>query len=166
MGPGTGRPDTMIKVFDTRTMQPLPPAAFAPGPSRVRFVPKFSSLVAVISGNTGQLGYLDAELGSSNMTDMYQVATNAPFSCMAASPSGELLAIGDAAGGVRLWTDRQPAKVNLFSKPTQHASVFPVDFNIALDDDSFGTGWVVRSIHLSYFLFILFAHILNFVVHL
>ncbi len=69
---------------------------------------------------------MDAVGGAGAAPDHYAVPASGATTSLAASSNGELVAVGDAAGVVHVWTDRQMARVNMYSQPTEHVSVYPL----------------------------------------
>lgn len=46
---GRPHPDPLVKVYDTRTMKPLPPVPFPAGPAFIDVLPKRTSTIVVTS---------------------------------------------------------------------------------------------------------------------
>ncbi len=70
-------PDPLVKVYDLRTMQPLPPMPFSSGPAFIHVLPKRSSSIAVVS-NQGLIHIMDASnLSATN--EFYQVCLVSNF---------------------------------------------------------------------------------------
>lgn len=64
-------PDPLVKIYDLRTMRPLPPIPFSAGPAFIHSMPNRSSSLAVIS-STGLVNVVDAA-NSSAANEFYQV---------------------------------------------------------------------------------------------
>eukprot|EP00271_Cylindrocystis_brebissonii_P019200 TRINITY_DN5748_c0_g1_i5.p1 TRINITY_DN5748_c0_g1~~TRINITY_DN5748_c0_g1_i5.p1 ORF type:complete len:602 (-),score=103.63 TRINITY_DN5748_c0_g1_i5:18-1823(-) len=111
--------DPLAKVFDLRhSARPVTHVPFAPGPSVLRFQPKFSSLLLLGSAS-----------GATILTDVQQGGKGTPFRSFRVdcsgdalltcdvSSSGEFLAFGDSGGFAHLWAANDSAAVNLVSQP-------------------------------------------------
>lgn len=109
-------PDPLVKVYDLRTMRPLPPIPFSAGPAFIHALPNRTSTIAVIS-NQGLINIVDASnLSASN--EFYQVLTLSSMSShslileqldiatyivsTSISPSATYMAFGDAEGTIHL----------------------------------------------------------------
>ncbi len=147
---GQGYPvlDPVVKVYDVRTMRPLSPIAFPPGALFLKFHPKFSSSLFIVSQN-GQLQLCEAQ-GDLTNVQMYHVcfcyciilvllplysriyffllwaATFEKIDCggdlctsFDISSTGEVLVFGDSGGYVHQWVDREDFQINQYSIPTQ-----------------------------------------------
>ncbi|KAL6047104.1 poly(A)-specific ribonuclease [Balamuthia mandrillaris] len=109
--------DPMVKIYDLRTMRPLPPVAFPPGAFQVKFHPKFSSSLFVVSQG-GQLQICEAQ-GEQTNIQMYQVDCGGDaVLTIDLSSTGELAVFGDSGGYIHLWADRQDMQVNSYSRAT------------------------------------------------
>ena len=64
-------PDPLVKVYDLRTMRPLPPIPFSAVPAFIHVLPKRSSSLAIIS-NHGLINIVDASNPSAS-SEFYQV---------------------------------------------------------------------------------------------
>lgn len=72
-------PDPLVKVYDLRTMRPLPPVPFSAGPAFINALPKSSSTVAVTS-NQGLINIVDVS-NPNTASEFYQVSfTKSSFS--------------------------------------------------------------------------------------
>ncbi|CCM05048.1 uncharacterized protein FIBRA_07250 [Fibroporia radiculosa] len=102
LGTRQGRPypDPLVKVYDMRTMKPLPPLPFSGGPAFISMVPKRSSTLAIISSQ-GLINIVDAS--NPTVNEFYQLDTTYITSA-AVSPSGTYMAFGDSDGTVHLLT--------------------------------------------------------------
>lgn len=69
-------PDPLVKVYDLRTMRPMPPIPFSAGPAFIHTVPNRTSSLVVIS-NQGLINVVDASNSASN--EFYQVGYQAIF---------------------------------------------------------------------------------------
>ncbi|KAJ6525112.1 ubiquitin carboxyl-terminal hydrolase-domain-containing protein [Mycena sp. CBHHK59/15] len=91
-------PDPLVKVYDLRTMRPLPPIPFSSTPAFINILPKRPSAVAVTS-NQGLINIVDV---SSAASEFYQLDLASYLTSVALSPTGAYLACGDAEGMVHL----------------------------------------------------------------
>jgi PAB-dependent poly(A)-specific ribonuclease subunit 2 len=68
-----GRPiaDPLVKVYDLRKMQPLPPVSFSAGPGFINTLPRRSSSI-VVSSPSGLVTIVDAS-NPSAVGEFYQV---------------------------------------------------------------------------------------------
>ncbi|EMD34423.1 hypothetical protein CERSUDRAFT_117294 [Gelatoporia subvermispora B] len=94
-------PDPLVKVYDIRTMQPLPPLPFPNGPAFINIIPKGSSKL-VITSNTGLVNIVDTSNPTSN--EFYHLDISSYVHSTAVSPTGAYLAFGDSEGAVHLMT--------------------------------------------------------------
>ncbi|KAG1748914.1 PAB-dependent poly-A-specific ribonuclease subunit PAN2 [Suillus paluster] len=92
----------LVKVYDLRTMRPLPPIPFQDGPAFINILPKHSSSLVVTSAQ-GLVNVVDVS-DYSNVSGFYQLDTTSYISSTAVSSNGSFLAFGDALGAVHLMT--------------------------------------------------------------
>lgn len=136
--------DPVVNVYDTRTFRPLPPLQTHGMPCLLRFLPKFTSTMVVVSGD-GTFQLLDTEAGETSES-RYQVRTNASLLKLAISTSGQTIIMGDSDGLVHQWADREGAVINSFSQPTEVAGHEPLPYTLdeseplAFVDMSYGHG--------------------------
>ena len=64
-------PDPLVKVYDLRTMRPLPPVPFSAGPAFIHALPNQSSGIVIIS-NQGLVNIVDVS-NISALNEFYQV---------------------------------------------------------------------------------------------
>ncbi|KAG1718919.1 PAB-dependent poly-A-specific ribonuclease subunit PAN2, partial [Suillus occidentalis] len=95
-------PDPLVKVYDLRTMRPLPPIPFQDGPAFIDILPKHSSSLVVTSAQ-GLVNVVDVS-DYSNVSGFYQLETTSYISSTAVSSNGSFLAFGDALGAIHLMT--------------------------------------------------------------
>ncbi|KAF9001875.1 ubiquitin carboxyl-terminal hydrolase-domain-containing protein [Cyathus striatus] len=95
-------PDPLVKVYDLRTMRPLPPIPFSSGPAFIRAVPKRPSTIAIVSSQ-GLINIVDVSLPSAP-SEFYQLDLASYVTSMAVSPTGAYMAFGDGEGVVHLMT--------------------------------------------------------------
>nr|XP_018265891.1 PAB-dependent poly(A)-specific ribonuclease subunit PAN2 [Kwoniella dejecticola CBS 10117]OBR88049.1 PAB-dependent poly(A)-specific ribonuclease subunit PAN2 [Kwoniella dejecticola CBS 10117] len=99
---GHPMPDPLVKIYDIRTLRPLPPISFPAGPAFALLHPTDPSKL-VISSQQGMLQSVDMSGGSAAST-FQQLDVNSYVTSMALSPRGDYLAFGDADGHLHLWT--------------------------------------------------------------
>ncbi|XP_070565894.1 PAN2-PAN3 deadenylation complex catalytic subunit PAN2-like [Ptychodera flava] len=128
--------DRFLKVYDMRTMRALPPLQLPIEPLFLRYVPTYTSRLAVVTQH-GQFQLLDPcglvtpgnmLLDQVNILGEIILAFDVSSTCQA-------LAFGEAGGYVHLWTDREDAHYNAFSNETELAD--PVEHlrPIHIDDE-------------------------------
>ncbi|KAJ7702241.1 ubiquitin carboxyl-terminal hydrolase-domain-containing protein [Mycena rosella] len=93
-------PDPLVKVYDLRTMRPLPPIPFSSTPAFINILPKRPSTV-VITSNQGLINIVDVSTAAS---EFYQLDLTSYLTSVALSPTGAYIACGDAEGIVHLMT--------------------------------------------------------------
>jgi PAB-dependent poly(A)-specific ribonuclease subunit 2 len=107
--------DSYIKVFDLRMMRILRPLNFPPGALLLKFHPKFSSTLIIVS-QAGQFQLCDAQ-GDLSSLQNYQMDTQGQYlMSFDICSSGEVLALGDTGGCIHLWGDNENFKVNMYSR--------------------------------------------------
>ncbi|KJA18541.1 hypothetical protein HYPSUDRAFT_144864 [Hypholoma sublateritium FD-334 SS-4] len=92
-------PDPLVKVYDIRTMTPLPPIAFSAGPAFIHAIPTRTSSLVVVS-NQGLINVVDASNSASN--EFYQLDIPTCITSSAISLNAAYLAFGDADGTIHL----------------------------------------------------------------
>jgi PAB-dependent poly(A)-specific ribonuclease subunit 2 len=135
-------PEPWIRMFDIRTMRPLPPIPFSAGAHRVQFHPKLTSVMMGISMHGETLQVCD-NLGSSSAGSFRYLPAPVMSNCVAleVASSGQLLAAVDTVGVIHLMEEmgkegRDLLRINDHSRPTEmanHGIVAP-DVFIGLDD--------------------------------
>ncbi|KAL1408168.1 poly(A)-specific ribonuclease [Vanrija albida] len=93
-------PDSMVRLYDTRTLRPLPPISFSSGAAFVLLNPTDPSKL-VIAGQQGMIQISDMSTGTN---EFQQLDVGSFITSMALSPRGDYLAFGDADGQLHLWT--------------------------------------------------------------
>lgn len=91
--------EQFVKVFDARTLRPLPPIPFADLPSFIRVHPKKPSTI-LIASSQGFVNVID--VAQPGTPDFVQVPTSSYLTSTAISSSGDYVALGDAEGFVHL----------------------------------------------------------------
>ncbi|KDQ12374.1 hypothetical protein BOTBODRAFT_134946 [Botryobasidium botryosum FD-172 SS1] len=99
---GHPHPDPLVKVFDLRTLRPLPPYPFSSGPAFIDIHPKNSSVI-VVSSSQGFVNVVDVANPTTG-GEFHQVDTASYLTSSAISPSGDYLSFGDADGLIHLLT--------------------------------------------------------------
>lgn len=125
--------DRFLKVYDLRVNRAVSPIPVMLDPLLLRFVPAFTSRLAIVS-QTGQLQFV--ETGTSSESSTYQVNT-AGAVCMTfdVSNSCQALAFGDAGGCLHLFATSSQSSFNSFSQPTEFADAVETIPSIAVNDD-------------------------------
>ncbi|KAH7927078.1 PAB-dependent poly(A)-specific ribonuclease subunit PAN2 [Leucogyrophana mollusca] len=95
-------PDPLVKVYDLRTMRPLPPVPFSDGPSFINILPKHSSSLVVTSAQ-GLVNVVDVS-DYSKASGFYQLETASYITSTSVSSNGSFIAFGDGVGVVHLMT--------------------------------------------------------------
>ena len=115
---GAGGPTVLeptLKVWDIRsTVRPLAQAPFPGGPAAVVFMPRLTTTILVLS-HAGFFSIQDA-VSPSAVGTMVPVdgAQGAGLCCCDVSPSGEAVAVGDAAGMVHLFGTHDAPRVSMY----------------------------------------------------
>ncbi len=140
--------DRFLKVYDVRMLRALSPVQVVGEPFLLRFLPAFSSQLAVISA-MGQLQILDASAPASSALQLSQV-NNEGAMCMALeiSSSCQCVAVGDGGGYLHTFAANTSATINSFSHPTEFADpIEPLAVSIAMDDYSIPLTSIPTPIH-------------------
>ncbi|KAF9521074.1 hypothetical protein BS47DRAFT_1404191 [Hydnum rufescens UP504] len=95
-------PDPLVKLFDLRTMRPLPPLPFSSGPAFINAHSKQSNTITITSAQ-GLVHTLDITRPNDG-GEFYQIDVPSYISSVAVSPSGAYIAFGDAEGTIHLLT--------------------------------------------------------------
>ena len=109
--------DPLANVFDLKTLMPLPPIPFQPGAAFVRMHPRMST-TCIVASQSGQLQVVDimnpntVNLRQANIFDTY-------LTSIEMAPSGEALALTDAACSIQLWGSVTKAHFTEYSAPTE-----------------------------------------------
>lgn len=115
-----------------RALSPIPVVG---EPFLLRFLPAFSSQLAVTSA-MGQLQVVDAGAPCASAQQLLQIDTEGAM-CMAmdVSSSCQCLAVGDAGGYLHTFLTNEAATFNSFSRQTEFADpVEPLPVSIPFDD--------------------------------
>lgn len=118
-------------------LRALSPVPIVGEPFLLRFLPAFSSQLAVVSA-MGQLQVLDAAAPASSALQLFQVNSEGAM-CMAleVSSSCQCLAVGDAGGYVHTFASNTSALFNSYSRPTEFADpIEQLPVSISMDDST------------------------------
>lgn len=129
-------PDRFLKVYDVRMLRALSPVPVVGEPFLLRFLPSFSSQLAIISA-MGHMQILDAAAPASSALQLLQVNTEGAM-CMALemSSSCQYLAVGDSGGYLHTFTSNPLAPFNSFSRPSEFADPLEITQPMSIDDYS------------------------------
>ncbi|KAF8274229.1 PAB-dependent poly-A-specific ribonuclease subunit PAN2 [Lactarius quietus] len=95
-------PDPLVKIYDLRSLKPLPPVPFPAGPAFINVLPKRSSSL-VVTSNQGLVNIVDTS-NPTSANEFYQLDTPAFISSAAVSLTGAYMAFGDADGIIHIMT--------------------------------------------------------------
>ncbi|XP_024662259.2 PAN2-PAN3 deadenylation complex catalytic subunit PAN2-like [Maylandia zebra] len=110
-----GLNERFLMVYDLRMMRAATPLWVHVDPFFVRFLPTYTSRLAIIS-QTGECQFCEPT-GLANMADIFHVNTNGHFlTSFEVSSSKQALAFGDSGGCVRLWSDTRDVMFNVYSR--------------------------------------------------
>ncbi|KAG9034379.1 poly(A)-specific ribonuclease [Tulasnella sp. JGI-2019a] len=101
-------PDPLVKVYDIRSLKPLPPIPFAQGPAHVTVHPKKASSIVITSAE-GLVNIVDLS-DPVNGQEYQQLPVTSYISSVAFSPTGAYLAFGDAEGYIHMLTSAPTAE--------------------------------------------------------
>ncbi|XP_046679027.1 PAN2-PAN3 deadenylation complex catalytic subunit PAN2-like isoform X1 [Homalodisca vitripennis] len=126
--------DRFLMVYDLRMMRAVSPIPLLLDPLLLRFMPSFSSRIAVAS-SLGQLQLVDTVTLSEPDLTVYQVNTGNSLSlALDVSTSCQALALGDSGGSIHLFTSQNNAIFNAFSRPTEFADPIEPFDSISITD--------------------------------
>lgn len=109
--------DPLAKVFDLKTLMPLPPVPFHVGAAHVRMHPRMLD-TGIIASRTGQLQFVDITSGT--MVGMRQLnLMDSQLTCLDVSASGEAIAVADASFYLQLWGSPSGVRFTNYSNPTE-----------------------------------------------
>ncbi|XP_055747889.1 PAN2-PAN3 deadenylation complex catalytic subunit PAN2-like isoform X3 [Salvelinus fontinalis] len=124
--------DRFLMVFDLRMMRAVTPLQVHVDPLFLRFIPTYTSRLAIIS-QTGQCQFCEPT-GLANLADVFHVNTVGQLlMSFDVSSSKQALAFGDSGGGVHLWSDAPEVSYNGYSRETEFALPCLVDSLPQLD---------------------------------
>lgn len=126
--------EPLAKVFDLKTLRPLPPIPFQAGAAYVRMHPKMST-TAIVASQGGQLQVVD--LMNPNTVNLRQASIyECVLTAMETAPSGEALAMTDSIGFIRLWGSPSKIQFTEYSNPTEFADQPVAPPNIDWNQDT------------------------------
>ncbi|XP_076240982.1 PAN2-PAN3 deadenylation complex catalytic subunit PAN2 isoform X3 [Calliopsis andreniformis] len=130
--------DRFLMAYDLRQMRALSPVTTLVYPFLLKFLPSYSSRLAVVSP-LGQMQLLDTIYANVQppLTCLYQVATGgAMILSFDVSSTSQCLCFGDSAGSIHLMsTNTAEPQFNTFSRPTEFADPVETIQSIPFDDD-------------------------------
>ncbi|XP_028439462.1 PAN2-PAN3 deadenylation complex catalytic subunit PAN2 isoform X1 [Perca flavescens] len=124
--------DRFLMVYDLRMMRAVTPLQVHVDPVFLRFIPTYTSRLAIIS-QTGQCQFCEPT-GLANVADIFHVNTvGQVLMSFDVSSSKQALAFGDSGGCVHLWSDAPEVSFNDYSRETEFALPCLVDTLPQLD---------------------------------
>ncbi|KAG7519500.1 PAN2-PAN3 deadenylation complex catalytic subunit PAN2 isoform X1 [Solea senegalensis] len=109
--------DRFLMVYDLRMMRAVTPLQVHVDPLFLRFIPTYTSRLAIIS-QTGQCQFCEPT-GLANVADIFHVNTVGQLlMSFDVSSSKQALAFGDSGGCVHLWSDAPEVSFNDYSRET------------------------------------------------
>ncbi|CAL8275504.1 unnamed protein product [Boreogadus saida] len=124
--------DRFLMVYDLRMMRAVTPLQVHVDPLFLRFIPTYTSRLAIIS-QSGQCQFCEPT-GLANVADVFHVNTGGQLlMSFDVSSSKQALAFGDSGGGVHLWSDAPEVSYNDYSRETEFAHPCLVDSLHQLD---------------------------------
>ncbi|XP_049608470.1 PAN2-PAN3 deadenylation complex catalytic subunit PAN2 isoform X1 [Syngnathus scovelli] len=118
--------DRFLMVYDLRMMRAVTPLQVHVDPLFLRFIPTYTSRLAIIS-QTGQCQFCEPT-GLANVADIFHVNTVGQLLMSFDVSSGKrALAFGDSGGCVHLWSDAPDVSFNDYSRETDFALPCLVD---------------------------------------
>ncbi|XP_077977957.1 PAN2-PAN3 deadenylation complex catalytic subunit PAN2-like [Glandiceps talaboti] len=128
--------DRFLKVYDMRVMRALPPLQIPVEPMFLRFVPTYTSRLAVVTQH-GQFQLLDPGglVTPGNMMLYHVNIFGEMIQAFDVSSTCQALVFGESGGYVHLWADREGAHYNDFPNETEFADHVDVIAPIHIDDE-------------------------------
>uniref|UniRef100_A0A8C5MPZ2 PAN2-PAN3 deadenylation complex catalytic subunit PAN2 n=1 Tax=Leptobrachium leishanense TaxID=445787 RepID=A0A8C5MPZ2_9ANUR len=118
--------DRFLKVYDLRMMRAITPLQVHVDPLFLRFVPTYTSRLAIIS-QQGQCQFCEPT-GLASPADIFHVSTvSQAIMSFDVSSSKQVLAFGDSDGCVHIWSTTPEATFNPYSRATEFAIPCIVD---------------------------------------
>ncbi|XP_028653880.1 PAN2-PAN3 deadenylation complex catalytic subunit PAN2 [Erpetoichthys calabaricus] len=118
--------DRFLMVYDLRMMRAITPLQVHVDPLFLRFIPTYTSRLAIIS-QTGQCQFCEPT-GLANVADIFHVNTVGQLvMSFDVSSSKQALVFGDSGGCVHLWADAADVTFNRYSRETEFALPCMVD---------------------------------------
>ena len=117
--------DPLAKVFDLKTLMPLPPVPFHAGAAFVRMHPRMLT-TGIIASQTGQLQLVD--IMNSSMVNVRQVnLVDHHLLNLEIAPSGEALALADSMCTIQLWGSPSRMAFTNYGNATEFPDAAPLD---------------------------------------
>ncbi|XP_059384134.1 PAN2-PAN3 deadenylation complex catalytic subunit PAN2-like [Carassius carassius] len=124
--------DRFLMVYDLRMMRAITPLQVHVDPLFLRFIPTYTSRLAIIS-QTGQCQFCEPT-GLANLADIFHVNTVGQLlMSFEVSSSKQALSFGDSGGCVHLWSSAPEVSFNSYSRETELALPCLVDSLPQLD---------------------------------
>ncbi|XP_016320300.1 PAB-dependent poly(A)-specific ribonuclease subunit PAN2-like [Sinocyclocheilus anshuiensis] len=124
--------DRFLMVYDLRMMRAITPLQVHVDPLFLRFIPTYTSRLAIIS-QTGQCQFCEPT-GLANLADIFHVNTVGQLlMSFDVSSSKQALSFGDSGGCVHLWSSAPEVSFNSYSRETELALPCLVDSLPQLD---------------------------------
>ncbi|XP_015199779.1 PAN2-PAN3 deadenylation complex catalytic subunit PAN2 [Lepisosteus oculatus] len=118
--------DRFLMVYDLRMMRAITPLQVHVDPLFLRFIPTYTSRLAIIS-QTGQCQFCEPT-GLANLADIFHVNTVGQLlMSFDVSSSKQALAFGDSGGCLHLWSDAPEVTFNGYSRETDFVLPCMVD---------------------------------------
>ncbi|XP_063808660.1 PAN2-PAN3 deadenylation complex catalytic subunit PAN2 isoform X2 [Pseudophryne corroboree] len=118
--------DRFLKVYDLRMMRAITPLQVHVDPLFLRFIPTYTSRLAIIS-QRGQCQFCEPT-GLASPADIFHVGTVSQLiMSFDVSASKQVLAFGDSDGCIHLWADTPEATFNAYPRDTEFALPCMVD---------------------------------------
>ncbi|KAA0707248.1 PAN2-PAN3 deadenylation complex catalytic subunit PAN2 [Triplophysa tibetana] len=118
--------DRFLMVFDLRMMRAITPLQVHVDPLFLRFIPTYTSRLAIIS-QTGQCQFCEPT-GLASLADLFHVNTVGQLlMSFDVSSSKQALSFGDSGGCVHLWSSAPEVSYNSYSRETELALPCLVD---------------------------------------
>ncbi|KAK9499573.1 hypothetical protein O3M35_002594 [Rhynocoris fuscipes] len=127
--------DPLLLVFDLRMLRALTPINLLLDPLLLRFMPSYSSRLAVASP-TGQLQFVETVVSEPDMS-LYQVnwpSAGCVVSSLDVCSSSQAVVVGGSGGSLHLMSSTHSPLYNAFSRPTEFADPIENYEPISLDD--------------------------------
>ncbi|MEE6512994.1 hypothetical protein FKM82_020413 [Ascaphus truei] len=118
--------DRFLKVYDLRMMRAITPLQVHVDPLFLRFIPTYTSRLAIIS-QRGQCQFCEPT-GLASPADIFHVSTvSQVIMSFDVSASKQVLVFGDSDGCVHLWADSPNVTFNAYPRDTEFALPCMVD---------------------------------------
>eukprot|EP01133_Synstelium_polycarpum_P003450 gene3450-3923_t len=128
--------DSVVRIFDVKSLRPLPPVQFK-RPSVVKFHPKFYSSIAVISETSAQVQIVDVNDPGAGTTQSLMLDNLYGYVLsFDMSSSGDIMAFGDSGSLIHQWAEKENVRVNTTSYAVDLADFPHLTRPKKKDDDS------------------------------